>query len=62
MEKRCLTLKTGLNRGKDQLEEPFNSDENDRPINALVRAIGCNILFSLGEGSLTPVNDMLYYK
>jgi len=44
----------GLDALGDQLEEPFGSEANDLPIDALVRTIEREMLSALGEGDLPP--------
>lgn len=44
----------GLDALGDQLEDPFGIDDNDLPIDALVRVIEREMLAALGEGDLPP--------
>ncbi|SDP13718.1 putative membrane protein [Pseudomonas arsenicoxydans] len=45
----------GLDAIGDELEDPFGRDENDLPIDAIVRTIEREVLAALGETPLPPV-------
>ena len=45
----------GLDAISDELEDPFGHDENDLPLDALVRVIERDILDALGVGPLPPL-------
>ena len=44
----------GLDAIADELEEPFGRDENDLPIDAIVRNIVRHVLAALGATELPP--------
>jgi putative membrane protein len=45
----------GLDAISNELEDPFGHDENDLPLDALVRVIERDILDALGVGPLPPL-------
>jgi len=45
----------GLDALGDQLEDPFGTDANDLPLDAMVRTVERDLLFALSETELPPV-------
>jgi putative membrane protein len=44
----------GLDALGDQLEDPFGTDDNDLPLDAMVRTIERELLFAMGRAELPP--------
>jgi putative membrane protein len=51
----------GLDAIGDELEDPFGRDENDLPIDALVRVIEREVLSALGATQLPPALEPVDY-
>lgn len=52
----------GLDALGDQLEDPFGLEDNDLPLDAMVRTIERDMLFSLGREDLPPVIEAKGYR
>ncbi|MEH0195443.1 bestrophin family protein [Caulobacter sp. CCNWLY153] len=52
----------GLDALGDQLEDPFGLEDNDLPLDAMVRTIERDLLFSLGRENLPPVIEAKGYR
>ncbi|ATQ42857.1 bestrophin family protein [Caulobacter mirabilis] len=52
----------GLDALGDQLEDPFGLEDNDLPLDALVRTVERDLLFSLGREDLPPLLEPVGYR
>ncbi len=52
----------GLDALGDELEDPFGEDDNDLPLDAMVRTIERELLFALGRTDLSPPLTPIRYR
>ncbi|MFT4251600.1 MAG: bestrophin family protein [Caulobacter sp.] len=52
----------GLDALGDQLEDPFGLEDNDLPLDAMVRTVERDLLFSLGRDDLPPAIEAEGYR